>query len=374
MSDRMNTNRGGMAQGRSSKARAAPGSRQAREVHHSHATSGLSIAAKVALMCGLGAVVPLIICGAVVYSGSKETLCREADACGVNLARAIALPGAQWWEASHGTLKEAVERVTRAAKDYSVYLDTKYGLLFESRETDEMTNAAKRSKKGQPAQVENDEMRDRMRQEEAAFRTEFENAKERNQGRLRALTLYADAGSTVPAEVVDVCVVEAEGGRGLVRANPSAGSFALHSAPRRFTVSGDGFPVETDAEIVDGQFEDGGAARSYSWPIRDAAGRATHRVLVFLSMAPVEESLGGIARRLIVGGFITLLIVGAAAYSSARWLTRRILVLVDDIDIIRSGHTEHRTRVHTGDEIGILARTVEALARHEGPARPQHTS
>ncbi|MBI4880182.1 MAG: HAMP domain-containing protein [Planctomycetes bacterium] len=340
-------------------------STSALNVRHSHATAGLSLAMKLVLALVPAAAVPLFVLDLALYRSAKRTLYQGVDDCGIQLARTLALPGVAWWDAAHGTLKEAVERVAAAAPDYSVYLKLKYGLDFAAEE--EGATAAHGSER--IPRIEDPETRERMRAQEAAFRANFEKTRNHNEQRLRALIAFEPMGRSLPTEIVDAYIVEESSLRCVIQANPQAGAFSLRSEPRQHALLKNGESLESGAEIADGAFSSGAEARSFSWPIRDRQGAVTHRARVFLSTARVENGLRGLWRQIVWGTGAVLALLAVTAYVTGRWLARPILLLVDDVDIIRSGDRAHRTRVHASDEIGILARTVEALARREAPAR-----
>ncbi len=334
-------------------------------VRHSHTTAGLSLAMKLVLVIVPAAAIPLVVLDVAFHRTARKTLYQGVDDCGIQLARTLALPGVAWWEPAHGTLNEAVERVAAAAPDYSVYLKLKYGLDFAPAAAGA---AAARGSERIP-RIEDPDTRERLRAEEAAFRADFEKARNRNVQRLRALLAFEPMGRSLPSDIVDAYIIEEGSLRSVIQANPQAGSFALCSTPRKHAVLKNGESLETEAEITDGVFKSFGAARSYSWPIRDGQGAITHRARVFLSAARVEAGLHGLWRLLLWGTGAVLALLSAAAYAAGRWLARPILQLVDDVDIIRSGDRAHRTRVRSSDEIGILARTVEALVKGATPAR-----
>lgn len=103
-------------------------------------------------------------------------------------------------------------------------------------------------------------------------------------------------------------------------------------------------------------------ARSYVAPILGPNGEVQGRAAVVLSESSIQEELARVRGQILVLALVFVgLGVGVSFYVGNR-ITSPILALTEDVEIIAEGDLEHRPRVHTTDEIGVLAKTIEAMA------------
>jgi serine phosphatase RsbU (regulator of sigma subunit) len=324
--------------------------------------AGMSLAVKFTLLASVTIAVLMVLFGILAYTTSRNALEREIDAFGVNLARALALPEAEWWSADHGTLREAARRIGERFARYPAVVEEKYGIVYRAPVTGE--------------ESEGEAPPDRSpgsREEYERFRRELAREVSRNQERLRRLIEYRSDGEAAPSEIIDAFVLYEDQDKSVIRANPDAKTFQPTSGERRYRVERGGRTVTTDAVIIQGRFEDVGAARSFSYPIRDAEGNVTHRAYVFLSERRIQQRLRSLLLRILLCTVAFIAIGAAVSFVLTRQMTAPLQDLVDDIEIVTSGDFEHRTRAQTSDEIGLLARTFDRMVRSLHEAQSERT-
>lgn len=86
-------------------------------------------------------------------------------------------------------------------------------------------------------------------------------------------------------------------------------------------------------------------------------------VEVFLSEEAIENDLESMLVTTIVIGFLALAIGIAVAFVTAGRVTRPLNDLISDVEIVRKGDFSHRTRVRSGDEVGLLAETFDSMTQ-----------
>lgn len=104
-------------------------------------------------------------------------------------------------------------------------------------------------------------------------------------------------------------------------------------------------------------------ARSYVAPITGVDGRVEGMATVVMSEDSIQKQLGAVSTKILV---LALIFVGlgiVVAFWMGTRITSPITALTKDVEQIAKGHLEHRPRVQTKDEIGVLARTIDVMAR-----------
>jgi len=324
----------------------------------------MTLAVKFTLLASITVASFLAVFGFVTYSASRNALNREIDAFGVNLARALALADPEWWSQDHGTLRAAIRRIEEGWTRYGSVLGEKYGITYRKPDSEEDAETETATGHSPEFRAQWDE-----------FLRDLSRSVARNRERLHSLVEYRAGDGEAPSEIIDAFILYENQDKSVARANPEAKTFQRTGVERRYVADHDGTSLVTDAEIVHGRFPDAGPARSYSWPIRDASGRITHRAFVFLSESRIQNRLRSLLVKILLCtvGFIGL---GAATvFLLTKRMTAPLADLVDDIEIVSSGDLTHRTRPQTSDEIGLLARTFDRMVRslHEAHSeRSEH--
>lgn len=332
--------------------------------HHTH-IAGMSLALKVTVAMTVILAVLMGVFGGMTYSSARKALDYEIDGFGAGLVKALAAPGVDAWTSDQGTLAAAAKVVQQEAPRYPDYMQKMFGIRV-----DESVTAA--------AEGKNLKLSQAVRDQQIAFRDEYEAAISKNQRRLGTLLRHVSgehdgAGEDgVASSVVDAFILHEHLDQSLVRANPEAKGFVGSSEARPYSVVADGNAVTTDIEIREGRIAGAGEVRSYMLPIRDADGEVTQRAYAFLSKTHIDSQLSSIRSRVFMATLAVLIIGGCACYFLARKVTSPIMELVEEVDQIEVGEREHKTHVRTQDEIGLLARTMDSMVRRLDSARVQH--
>ena len=281
---------------------------------------------------------------------------KEIDAFGVNVAKALAAPDVSIWDANAGTLLQTIHEITEGAEKYPDYLATKFGITVKPPE----------------GKVRGRNLPPEFYAQQEAFLAAQDQATERNNLRLSSMISHTMGSQKVPAEIVDAFILVANGEGSLARARQDSAAFRTEGDPEPYRVSsGDGI-IETDATIQHGTMEGTGNVRSYTYPIRDLEGNATHRAYVFLSQSRLDQQVTALRNRLLLFLFVFTVIGAAVTYLLTRKMTSPILDLVDEAAHVSYGESHHHSHVHTDDEIGLLARTMDSMVRRLDHARQEH--
>jgi serine phosphatase RsbU (regulator of sigma subunit) len=319
----------------------------------------ITVAFKVALVsfAVMGSLLVVLCLGS--YRKARSTLEREVDLMGACLVRSLTLPDVTTWEASHGSVSEVAERVTSLAAEYGDYLDARYGIGVRPME---------HRSRGQQLLVKDLSEAARAQQEEILGL--HEEATERAAKRLAPLCA---PGGPWPSRVLDAFVLVEGGSTCLIRARPEAGSFRTTTEEHPFLARADDPDSATEVLVRKGTIDRAGAARSYSLPIHAADGTITHRAFVFLSEAHIDDELDGLLRQNVGFALLLALVGGGLCHFLASRFTRPIMKLVEEATSIERGAAPQRSKVHTDDEIGLLARTMDSMVRRLGEARTRDT-
>jgi serine phosphatase RsbU (regulator of sigma subunit) len=104
--------------------------------------------------------------------------------------------------------------------------------------------------------------------------------------------------------------------------------------------------------------------RSFKKAITAAAtGKTIGSVEVLLSEEAIERDLRGLMTTSIVVTVIGIILAIGVAYFVAGRITRPLIDLIGDVEIVTQGDFKHRTRARTNDEVGMLAETFDRMTR-----------
>ena len=301
----------------------------------------ISLAIKVALPIGVGAAAIAFLLWTWATDESADEIWREFDVAGALAVEALALPDAESWEATRGTLMETAERVVEAAPEFGDLLSVRYGIIVMP------VPDTKRRKELSPEFVA---------QQEVALEAHAA-ARQANRGRLAKLLEYATPrGDAARTRVLDAYVLREENGRTVVRASDDGDAFAGEADTRTFEVERDGVVTTTAVTIRDGVVA-GEPARAYERPIVGADGAVRYRVFLALSTREVRELVAAMKDRRWVLAALVAGLAWAAVFLVTRVVTAPLRRLQADASAVAAGDLQHRTSVKTDDEIGLLART-----------------
>ncbi len=315
-------------------------------------TPAVSLAVKVSVAVTGTMAVMMLLFTWQGYERCRGALSDEVDSLGAALVRSLASVDADSWRSSNGTLAAAAEQVRDQSPQFAVYLQEKFGITVQP-----VSGSRKRAS-----------LPEGFTEQQDRFIAENESVQQRNMNRLQAVTNPLVEGSPVPTEVVDAFILSEGGGECLIRANPDGGTFVT-TASERFVKAPDGSRTET--QVRQGSIEEIGDVWSYSHPLRDAEGKVTHQAYAFLSTDHIRDTLAGMWT---LGFFFAGVVVvagGIACYLITRFVTAPLKTLVKDVETMKLSSL-HKTHVHTDDEIGLLARTMDAMVRRIDHARLSH--
>ncbi|MFT7617738.1 MAG: serine phosphatase RsbU (regulator of sigma subunit) [Planctomycetota bacterium] len=84
-------------------------------------------------------------------------------------------------------------------------------------------------------------------------------------------------------------------------------------------------------------------------------------VEVFISEESMRAELSSLLNSIIVFSIIGILLGIGVSFGVAKSVTKPLHTLLHDIEIISRGDFDHRTRVHSNDEIGVLAQSIDDM-------------
>lgn len=104
-------------------------------------------------------------------------------------------------------------------------------------------------------------------------------------------------------------------------------------------------------------------------------GKGEFKVLVFqkdvpggltilaLSAEVIQAEISSLWNSMVLVGALALLAALAVCVGIAMWVVRPAKVLIRDMNIVAGGNLEHKTRAHSGDEIGAIATEFNEMTR-----------
>jgi len=105
------------------------------------------------------------------------------------------------------------------------------------------------------------------------------------------------------------------------------------------------------------------AARSFIAPIVNEHGIEEGKATVVLSEASIQRRLNAVLGQVLILTLVFIAIGVGVSFFVGRRITSPIKDLTKDVEIIARGNLEHHARANTSDEVGVLARTVDLMAR-----------
>jgi len=113
------------------------------------------------------------------------------------------------------------------------------------------------------------------------------------------------------------------------------------------------------------------SARSFVAPIRSRFGDVQGKATVVLSEASIQEKLAAVRMQVLVLALVFIALGVGVSFIMGTQITSPISQLTRDVEVIAKGHLDHRPRVMTKDEIGVLAKTIDGMGRSLESAQGQ---
>lgn len=104
-------------------------------------------------------------------------------------------------------------------------------------------------------------------------------------------------------------------------------------------------------------------ARSFVAPIVGTDGNVEGQAMVVLAETSIQEKLQAVKTQVMVLALVFMLIGVGIAFLVGMGIARPIKALTRDVEVIAKGDFDHRTDSSGRDEIGVLAKTVDRMAR-----------
>lgn len=274
---------------------------------------GLGVAVKFAVAISAILIAFMAMFVMVVSRDLETALNEEIDSAGVAAARALALPEYYTWNSFHRSL---------AGTSYA---------QFE----EEVARGDKVVPQGALTKTQYDR---------------FEKRRADNQKRLERILTRDD-------RILNALIY-----------SPDRTKFSLQAGgDASLTFVGTPQPDREGVKIEYGTFRKGQAntvgARQYSAPIIADDGGAEGWATIVLSEKSISEKLAATQNHLAMLALVLIAIGVGVAFFMGRQITLPITQLTSDVEVIAKGDLEHHPRISTKDEIGVLGRTIERMAR-----------
>jgi len=91
----------------------------------------------------------------------------------------------------------------------------------------------------------------------------------------------------------------------------------------------------------------------------DLAGQGD--IILFLSATKIDEVLNGLFSSLLYPAFLAILCGGILGFFMARWVTKPVKILMEDMAAVSAGNLDYKSRVNSSDEVGVLAKTFDKM-------------
>lgn len=182
--------------------------------------------------------------------------------------------------------------------------------------------------------------------------------------RLASLATIRAGDEDIDVDVVDVFIRDDRTKKFVAKAKRRSATFSPIRGTRNFVAVGsDGTSVETATEIEEGEIELEGRvvpARSFVQPIYEGGRRIGH-VRLILSEDRVAARKRNIALFILAVTLGTILAGVAVSLVLANAFTTPLANLVDAVDAVARGNYDRRVFARSGDEIGVLAQSIDAM-------------
>lgn len=275
--------------------------------------AGLGVSIKFALAVSAAIAVFMALFGMVIYNNLEDALNSEIDAAGIMAARALATSDFFVWNEFHGA-----------------YSDTSYA-RFERE-------IATGDKKIPPGVLS-----------ESETRTAGE-VRQYNKKRLEKLiggdnrildVLISNPDRTKIVRLASNRPSLEFKGRSVRTMNEVAIEYGTYTPP-------DGAPLN---------------ARSFVAPVKNRFGTVEGKATVVLSEETIQKNLASVRNKVLVLALVFIALGVGVSFVMGTQITSPITMLTRDVEIIAKGNLDHHPRVHTKDEIGVLSKTIERMAR-----------
>jgi len=84
-------------------------------------------------------------------------------------------------------------------------------------------------------------------------------------------------------------------------------------------------------------------------------------VNLFLDARQIDEQLSNLLKVSILLAILVIVLGGIVGFFMARWVTRPVQVLMEDMAIVSNGDLTHKSRVDSADEVGVLASSFDKM-------------
>ncbi|MBI4881482.1 MAG: SpoIIE family protein phosphatase [Planctomycetes bacterium] len=275
--------------------------------------AGLGVSVKFALAISVAIAVFMLLFGIVIYNNVKGSLNDEIDAAGILAAKAVATPEFFIWNEFHGAFegttyaryqREIAAGERKIAADYLTEDETRRANEIRQYNRSLLENLIKGTDRLLDVLISNQDRTKIERLASGRSRLEFD-------------------------------------GRQVGERNGVAIEYGTYTPP-------DGEPLR---------------ARSFVASIRDRFGGVEGKATVVLSEASIQENLARVRTQVLVLAIVFIALGVGVSFLMGGRITSPITALTQDVEVIARGNLDHHPRVITKDEIGVLARTVERMAR-----------
>jgi len=162
----------------------------------------------------------------------------------------------------------------------------------------------------------------------------------------------------------------------LLRKQPD-GSFALaassYEGDLRFTpVVGGASRTFGEGRATEGVLDLAGVRRRVirgSHPLTSRDGVPVGELSVYIASSSIEASAESLKLKVAYAAAVFVLLGGLVAFLLGRTITRPLRRLQEDVNTVAHGDLDHRTRAHSSDEIGELARSLDQMTQSLREAR-----
>ena len=275
--------------------------------------SGLSISVKLSFAISAAIAVFMALFGMVVLNNVKKSLNDEIDAAGILAARALAVHELFVWNEFHGA--------------------------FEGTDHGGWQRQIARGERKIPKGSITAEDKKRSEEIRAFNRGVLEKLLEQDERILDAVIFNPDRTS----------IIRVASGRTPL---DFAGS-------RQYARAG----VDVEYGTFKTPAGESLAARSFVAPIRSRFGDIEGKAAVVLSESSIQGQLADVRMKIVVLALVFIGLGVGVSFIMGSQITSPISQLTRDVEVIAKGHLDHRPRVTTKDEIGVLAKTIDGMGR-----------
>lgn len=276
--------------------------------------TGLGVSVKFAFAISAAIATFMLLFGVVVSGDLRDALNEEIDAAGVNAARSMALPEYFTWNVFHGAY---------AGTDYA-------------RWEEQISKGERKIPDG------------------ALTQTDIERANKRIALNRKRLEPMLSSGE----RILNALIYSADRTKYSLQAGGDASlNFSGQQQPDR-----DGVKIEYG--IFKNKAGKEYRARQYSAPILAQDGKTIEGyATIILSEESIQQTIRDMQKHLAALALVFVLLGVGVAFWMGNRITKPITDLTHDVEIIAKGNLDHHPRATSRDEIGVLARTIDRMAK-----------